>query len=146
MKNIEIRKAGQTDFEEVFAMIQEFAEFIGTPEKVSTSAIQMWEEKDHIHCLVATYDGEPVGFATYFPAYYSWSGRAIYLDDLYVRQAHRGLGIGSALIQDVIRMAKEGGFRKVKWQVSKWNHQAIGFYKSLGAVIDDVEINCDLKL
>jgi diamine N-acetyltransferase len=44
----------------------------------------------------------------------------------------------------VVNLAKREGCKKVRWQVSKWNEDAIEFYKRKGAVIDDVEINCDL--
>ena len=68
----------------------------------------------------------------------------MYLDDLFVVEQFRGKGLGSMLIDEVIRQAKTIGCKKVKWQVSKWNQSAIEFYKAKGAEIDDVEINCDL--
>ena len=50
------------------------------------------------------------------------------------------------LLDEVTALAKNSGCKKLRWQVSKWNINAIAFYKSLGAVIDDVEINCDLVI
>lgn len=61
-------------------------------------------------------------------------------------EKYRGNGLGSKLIVEVIEMAKRENCNKVKWQVSKWNQQAIEFYKSKWAEIDDVEINCELIL
>jgi len=49
-------------------------------------------------------------------------------------------------MDEVFELAKQEGCKKVRWQVSKWNKNAIEFYKKKGAVIDDVEINCDLIL
>ena len=79
-------------------------------------------------------------------AYYSWTGKTIYLDDLYVLENYRGRGIGNALLDKVIETAKTENCKKVRWQVSNWNGKAIEFYKKRGAIIDDVEINCDLLL
>jgi GNAT superfamily N-acetyltransferase len=143
---IDIRKAEPTDFEEIYSLIIEFAEFIKTPEKVTTTPAQMIKDKDYFNCFIAVDKNKVVGFATYFIAYYSWTGKAVYLDDLYVLKEYRGLGTGSKLLDKVIEAAKSENCIKVKWQVSNWNKKAIEFYKMRGATIDEVEINCDLKL
>jgi GNAT superfamily N-acetyltransferase len=66
------------------------------------------------------------------------------MDDLYVKPAYRGKGIGKRLLNQVIDFAKQTGCHKLHWQVSSWNQPAIEFYQSLGATIDPVESNCDL--
>ncbi len=43
-------------------------------------------------------------------------------------------------------IGEKAGCTKMKWQVSQWNTKAQVFYKSLGAVIDVTEINCELVL
>ena len=103
-------------------------------------------EKDYFQCLVAVDSDQIVGFATYFLAYYSWTGKSLYMDDLYVSKNYRGKKIGSKLLATVIAEGREQKCLRIKWQVSKWNTQAIEFYKSHGVVIDDVEINCELML
>ena len=139
-----IRKAKEQDFPAILSLIKEFAIFQKTPEKVTISLAQMVEDKDCFQCLVAeTDDKELVGFASYFFAYYSWSGKAIYLDDLYVQEASRKKEVGSRLLDAIINIAKQEECKKVRWQVSGWNSNAIEFYKNMGAVIDDTEINCD---
>jgi GNAT superfamily N-acetyltransferase len=143
---MEIRKAEPKDFEQVFSLILEFATFIKTPEKVKITAEQMTSERNHFECLLAVEGERIVGFATYFMAYYTWTGKAVYLDDLYVSEAYRGKGIGGNLFDSVIEAAKAAECKKLRWQVSNWNKNAIDFYKSRGATIDEVEINCDLKL
>ena len=61
------------------------------------------EEKEHFNCFVAeTADGEIAGYVTYFFAYYTWVGKSLYMDDLYVRPDFRGQGIGSLLIHKII--------------------------------------------
>ena len=143
---VDIRKAELADFEAIYSLIIEFAEFVKTPEKVITTPSQMIYDKDYFNCFVAVENSIVIGFATYFFAYYSWTGKAVYLDDLYVIEKYRGLGIGNKLLDKVIETAKSENCKKVKWQVSNWNNKAIQFYKKRGATIDEVEINCDLNL
>lgn len=140
-----IRLATENDFDVIHSLNKEFAQFIKTPDKFKISLEQMKEEQDHFSCLVIENGaGEIIGFATTFIAWYSWIGKSLYLDDIYIIEKYRGLGLGSKLIDTVFKMAKEENCKKVKWQVSNWNKNAIKFYKKKGAIIDDVEINCDL--
>lgn len=142
-----IRSADEEDFGEVLSLMKEFSVFQKTPEKVTITLPQMILDKDIFRCLVAeTPDKKIVGFATYFFAYYSWSGKAIYLDDLYVKQDYQKNAIGKKLLETTIQFAKDAHCTKLRWQVSKWNENAIGFYKSIGAHIDETDINCDLFL
>lgn len=140
------RQATQTDFKAIHALIMELADFVKTPEKVSITPEQMALDKDIFQALVVVHENEIIGFATYYFAYFSWTGKSIYLDDLYVKEAFRGKGIGSELMQYVFEIARKNNCKKVRWQVSNWNSKAIDFYKKLGAEINDIEINCDLKL
>ena len=144
--SIKIRAAKPTEFEDVYHLIKEFAIFIKTPEKVKITPAQMVKDEKHFNCLVAVDGTTIVGFATYFFSYYSWTGRAIYLDDLYVREKFRNQGIGNQLFDKVIELGKSEDCYKMKWQVTNWNKKAQEFYKRKGAIIDEVEINCDLKL
>ena len=144
---INIRPANENDFSAIYALIHEFASFQKTPEKVLITPEQMLQNKDLFQCLVAVTDEQQIiGFASYFYAYYSWSGKAIYLDDLYVIETYRKQKAGSQLLNALIQLAKQQQCVKLRWQVSSWNKSAIGFYKSIGAYIDDTEINCDLNL
>ncbi len=145
--SFKIRRATPPDFESIHALNKEFAQFIKTPEKFKITVEQMHEEQGHFCILVAENEaGEIIGFATTFIAWYSWTGKTMYLDDLYIIEKYRGNGLGSDFLDEVIAMAKAQKCKKVKWQVSRWNKNAIEFYKSRGAEIDDVDINCDLAL
>ena len=144
---ITIRPANEMDFPEIFSLITEFSIFQGTPEKVSITVDQMQENKELFNCLVAeTNDKHIIGFASFFFAYYSWSGKALYLDDLYVKETFRNQAIGKMLFDAVLVYAKNNHCNKMRWLVSKWNTNAIGFYKSIGANIDETELTCDLTL
>lgn len=144
---ITIRKADEQDFPVVLSLIKEFSMFQKTPEKVILSLEQMIEEKKFFQCLVAeTSNKEIIGFASFFFTYYSWTGKGLYLDDLYVTDAYRKQSIGRKLLNAIIDLAKTEQCKKVRWQVSGWNTNAIEFYKKMGAVVDGTDINCDLFL
>ena len=136
----------ESDFEELIRLITEFSVFEKLPEKMTNTLDQMKQEKDFIKGFVVRDNGKIVAYVTFFFAYYTWVGKSLYMDDLYVTQDYRGRGLGTLLIENVKRFAKDNGCKKLRWQISDWNKPAIGFYKSLGAEIDEVEMNCDLML
>jgi diamine N-acetyltransferase len=148
--DIIIRRAGVADFPAVYALFREFAVFQKTPEKLHITLDQLVADEKYFQCFVAEVDGgaeggrEIVGFATFFVAYYSWTGKAIYLDDLYVRESSRKYGIGKKLLFSVIDFSKENGCKTVRWLVSRWNENAIEFYKSIGAEVYETEMVCVL--
>jgi GNAT superfamily N-acetyltransferase len=141
------RPASIEDYETLYSMMRDFAHFQKTPERLTLTLEQLKKDKDYFQCIVAvTSDNTIVGFSTWFFAYYSWTGKAVYMDDLYVVEEYRNQGVGTRLLQAVIQVAKEAGCSKVKWQVSKWNDAGIRYYEKMGATIDEVDINCDLKI
>jgi len=88
-----------------------------------------------VFARVATVDDLIVGMALYYRSFSTWTGRpGIYLEDLYVRPAHRGLGIGRALLASLARLALDEDCRRLEWSVLDWNQPAIAFYQSIGAV------------
>ena len=142
---VTIRKIDERDFLVLISLFKEFALFEKLPEKMTNSVEQMLREKEYLTGFVAVNDADEIlGYATYFFGYYTWIGKSLYMDDLYVRPDFRGAGVGTKLIKEVIAFAKAGNCKKLRWQVSEWNQPAIDFYKSLGANVDAVESNCDL--
>lgn len=111
-----------------------------------TNPEQMMKDQGFLNGLVALDGDDIIGFANYFFPYYSWTGKAIQLDDLYVKEAYRGQGIGGRLFDQVMTIGKQAHCNKMKWQVPRWNHKAQEFYKNKGASIDDVEMHGDLIL
>jgi GNAT superfamily N-acetyltransferase len=144
---IKIRNAVETDFAQIVDLFKEFATFEKLPEKMTNTVDRINKEKDFFNCFVAeTKDKEIIGYVTYFFCYYTWIGKSLYMDDLYVKPEYRANGIGTRLINRVIEFAKDSHCHKLRWQVSDWNKPAIDFYKNIGATIDNVEQNCDLIL
>src|SRR5262249_42789512 len=78
--------------------------------------------------------GEAIGFALFCHNFSTFLGRpGIYLEDLFVRQEHRGAGVGRALLAHLARLAAARGCGRLEWAVLDWNEAAIRFYRGLGA-------------
>ena len=142
--NYTIRTAVEEDFPAILAIIKALALFENAPEKVTNTVEQMKAEKDYFHCLVAVGDdGEIMAICLYFFAYYTWVGKSLYLDDLYVLEPYRRNGIASALLDRLFEVARVANCNRVRWQVLNWNGNAIRLYKKYGAAVDDEWLNCD---
>ena len=85
-------------------------------------------------CDIAERDGEPAGFALWFYSFSTFRGQhGIYLEDLFVRPAHRGKGLSKALLERLAKRCVEEGLGRLELSVLDWNDASIAFYKSLGA-------------
>jgi GNAT superfamily N-acetyltransferase len=139
-----ITKATEKDFPDILQCIRELAEFERAPEKVTNNIEQMNREKDFFQCFIARdTNGNTLGIALYFFAYYTWVGKSLYLDDIYVKEKYRSSGIGKALLNKIFETAKQENCSRVRFQVLDWNLNAIEFYKKTGATLDNEWINCD---
>ena len=84
--------------------------------------------------VIASYDGEPAGFALFFHNFSTLLGRpGIYLEDIFVIPKLRGRGIGRVMLSFLARLAVERGCGRLEWWVLDWNEPAIRFYERLGA-------------
>jgi len=139
-----IRPASEEDFPAILSLIKELAAYERAPGKVTNSVEQMREEKDLFNCFVAeTSEGDIIGMALWFIAYFTWVGKSLYLEDIYVKEPFRQHRIGSALLRKVFEVARADRCRRVRWQVLEWNEPAIAFYRKCGAELDGEWINCN---
>ena len=97
-----------------------------------------------ISAFVAETEGRVVGLALYYTKYSTWKGKAIYLDDIIVNEEYRRYGIGGKLFEEVVKVGKEMGVRKIDWQVLDWNEPAIQFYKKYNTIFNNEWVNCTL--
>ena len=133
-----IRAATAGDVPLILGFIRELAayerlahEVIATEEGLRDT---LFGPRPYAEVIIAEAGGEPAGFALFFHNYSTFLGRpGLYLEDLYVRPAARGRGIGRALLAHLARLAAERGCGRLEWWVLDWNADAIRFYRSLGA-------------
>ena len=134
----QIVRAIESDVPIILQMIRDLAEYERmADEVVATEAVlreSLFGARPDAEVLIAYADGQPAGFALYFHNYSTFVGRrGLYLEDLFVKPAFRGRGIGKRLLVELARIAIDRGCGRFEWAVLDWNEPAIGFYKSLGA-------------
>jgi len=122
-------------------MIRELAEFEHELEWVTITEEDLAQDgfgdNPKFRAWIAEWDGQAAGYALVFGYYSTWAGRALFLEDLFVRESFRGRGVGKALLAAVARIAVEEKCYGVHWEVLDWNERAIEFYKALGAEFRD---------
>ncbi len=130
--------ATPADIPTLLTLIGELAEFERLAHEVVVTEASLAESlfcaTPIVQTVMARVDGEVAGFALYFHNFSTFLGRpGLYLEDLYVRPAFRGQGVGRGLLVHIAGVAAARGCGRMEWSVLNWNRRAIGFYESLGA-------------
>jgi len=140
MSDHNLRPATPADLPAIVGLIRELAEFerllhlvVVTPESL---APHLFGPRPVAEAVVAEVNGEVVAFALFFTNFSTFLGKpGLYLEDLYVQPAHRGTGLGKALLHHLGALAVARGCGRFEWSVLDWNAQAIRFYESMGATV-----------
>ncbi|ULJ75616.1 GNAT family N-acetyltransferase [Rhizobium gallicum] len=133
-----IREAVREDAATLLGFIRELAIYEKAEHEVAAT-IQKIEESifgtnSVTRALICEQDGGPVGMAIWFFNYSTWQAKnGLYLEDLYVTPAARGLGAGKALLKRLAEIALETGCGRFEWSVLDWNEPAIRVYEAIGA-------------
>ncbi len=142
-----IRPAAPRDVGLVLQLVRELAVYERLAHAVdATEALigaALFGESPRVFCDIAEWDGQPVGNAIWFLNFSTFSGRpGVYLEDIFVRPAFRGRGIGKALMVHLAKRCVAEDWRRFEWSVLDWNEPSIAFYKSLGAQLKDEWVIC----
>ncbi|MCU1675745.1 MAG: family acetyltransferase [Frankiales bacterium] len=133
-----IRPATDTDVPAILGLIRELATYEREPDAVVATeqslTAALFGDDPKVWASIVEHDGEPAGFVLWFLNFSTWEGRhGVYIEDLYVREEHRGRGYGTALMQTLAALCLERGYARLEWAVLDWNTPAIGFYERIGA-------------
>lgn len=136
--SVKIRVATNADAPLILQFIRELAEYERLLHEVEATEADvrrdLFGENPRCFCEIAEHQGVPVGFALWFYNYSTFKGRAgIYLEDLFVRPAARGVGAGKALLRRLAQRCVDADLGRLEWAVLNWNTPSIAFYDSLGA-------------
>ena len=142
MTGAEVRRVAERDVDAVVALVHELADYERAAEHCHLTSTQLWAAlfgpTPALFGYVAERDGTVVGCALWFLNFSTWRGvHGIYLEDLYVQPAHRGGGIGRALLATLAAECAARGLARLEWAVLDWNAPSIAFYRALGAVAMD---------
>jgi GNAT superfamily N-acetyltransferase len=135
-----IRPATAEDVEDLARLVRELALYEKEPDAASATADHFREAlfpreaSPAAYAQVAERGGAVVGMAVWFTTFSTWTGRpGLWLEDLFVEPAQRGLGIGRALLVRLAQICTERDWTRLEWAVLDWNMPAIEFYRSQGA-------------
>lgn len=149
--SVTIRPGRPEDVPAVFELIQELALYERAPQEVTNTPEQLLQDgfgENPAYGVLVAEDaaGQVVGMSLYYFRYSTWKGRRLYLEDLIVRESQRGKGLGRALLEATVAVARQTGCTGLMWQVLEWNTPAIDFYKAYGARLDGEWVNCHLDV
>lgn len=134
-----IRQATKEDMQEVLLLIKELAAYEKEPDAVEITAEDLqrdgFGDEKMFTCFVAEVKGKIQGMALLYFRYSTWKGKTVHLEDLMVRKAFRGEGLGAGLYKKTMEFARKQNVKRVEWVVLDWNKSAIQFYKKTGANI-----------
>jgi GNAT superfamily N-acetyltransferase len=133
-----IRRVERSDLGSVVELVHELADYEREAESCTLVESQLeaalFGDAPSLFGHVAVVDHEVVGCSLWFRNFSTWHGvHGIYLEDLYVQSAHRGSGLGRALLVELARECTRQGYARLEWAVLDWNEPSIAFYRSLGA-------------
>jgi GNAT superfamily N-acetyltransferase len=135
-----IRAARRGDEQAIVGLIAELAAFENLSAQMQATDERLREHlfgsQPAAECWVVEAEGGLVAYAIFFRNFSTFLAKpGLYLEDVYVRPAFRGRGIGGALLRALGRLAVERGYGRFEWTVLDWNEGAIRFYRSLGATV-----------
>src|SRR5256886_16216099 len=135
--SLAIRRARPDEAGLVLALVRDLAEYEKLLHEVEATEAMidaaLFGSHPRLFCEIAEWNGEPAGFAVWFVNFSTFSGRSgIFLEDLFVRPALRGKGIGKALLGHLAQEGVPNGGPRLQWSVLDWNTPSIECYKSLG--------------
>jgi GNAT superfamily N-acetyltransferase len=137
-----VRSARPTDLPRIHALVRELAVYEREPDAVKATTGDLgaafFNPHPRVHCHVVEVerpDGPSVvGLAIWFVSFSTWRGRhGLWLEDLYVQPAYRGLGAGRALLTELAAICADRGYARMEWAVLDWNEPAQDFYRGVGA-------------
>ncbi len=144
-----IREATKKDMPQVLNLIKELALFEKEPNAVEVSVSDLQKDGFGKHpafkCFVAEINNTVEGIALVYKRYSTWKGVVLHLEDLVVNPKMRGLGLGTALLDEVVKYGYNLGVKRISWEVLDWNEEAITLYEKKGAKVlrdwDVVQLN-----
>jgi GNAT superfamily N-acetyltransferase len=138
MPTLDLRPATPADLGAIVTLIRDLAEYEELAHEVEADPgaleAHLFGPNPVAEVLMGRVDGEVAGFALYFTNYSTFLTKpGIYLEDLFVRPEHRGVGLGKALLKRLAAIAVERGCGRFEWRVLDWNQPSIDFYVAQGA-------------
>lgn len=132
-----VRYARAEDVGLILEFIKRLAKYEHLADQVMANEEVLFESlfvKHQAEVIIGELDGRPVAFALFFHNFSTFLGKAnLYLEDLFVDDGCRGLGLGKIMFSCLARIAVDRGCERLDWWCLDWNEPSISFYKGMGA-------------
>jgi GNAT superfamily N-acetyltransferase len=136
-ENFTVRKASENDISLIENLIKGLAAYEKRPQDMTAAQEDLRYllfEKNIATVLIAELNGEPVGYAIYYPVFASFAAKAgVHLEDLFLMPEKRRSGLGTRFFAEAAEFIKQDGFSYIEWSCLDWNEPAINFYNKIGA-------------
>lgn len=133
-ENFTVRKATENDINLIENLIKGLAAYEKRPQDMTAAQEDLRYllfEKNIAAALIAELNGEPVGYAIYYPVFASFAAKAgVHLEDLFLKPEKRRNGLGTKFFSEVEKFVKQDGFSYIEWSCLDWNESAISFYNN----------------
>jgi GNAT superfamily N-acetyltransferase len=135
---LEIAPVGAAEYEELLALIAAYQRFYEVAEIDAGRNREFFRRflapsEDGL-LLAARSEGRLVGYACLYWHFSSTAAReTVLMNDLFVVPDARGGGVGRALIEASLEVARERGAAELEWQTAPDNHAAQRLYDATGA-------------
>ena len=132
-----IRRATEADAETIHGLVLDLAEGIGLAHKVASTTRDIrshgFGPEAAFEALIAESNGAAVGLCLFFESFSSWDGRrGVYVQDLFVSESARGLGLGRRLLAEAAALSSARGGSYLRPAVDSGNVTAQAFYERVG--------------
>lgn len=132
-ENIVFRESKESEVNEIIDLIKEFSVYVQGKDVTNIDIEAMKKaffQGDRVKHSFIEVNGKIAGYMVYFYIYSTFKGReGIYLEDLYVKEQYRGLGIGTKAFEYLKKIAKENNYCRIEWNCLKSNLPAMSFYR-----------------
>ncbi len=140
----------EKDMDAVYELYQEFAAYEKLEDYFSATREDMKKlifQDKLLHILKAEVEEELAGLAAYYYQLVSFPAKKVlYLEDIFVREAYRGKGIGNLFLKKLEETAREKDCLKMTWKCLGWNQSSRSFYEHIGARLDEEWVVYDKML
>jgi GNAT superfamily N-acetyltransferase len=133
-----VRAADPGDIPMLLKLFRELAEYEHLEDQLQATQERLHDAlfgaRPAAEALIAERGPETAGYALFYPTFSSFLAiQGVWLEDLFVRPAHRGAGVGRELLAAVAARVRERGGQRLEWAALDWNELALGFYRRIGA-------------
>ena len=147
--NLNIRELKETDKDrwlELWAGYLEFYKSNLSPEQTEFTWKRLINNEQKMYGFVAENESGVIGFTHCLFRPSTWTETDYcYLEDLFVDPSVRGKGVGRALMNRVVELAKEKNSKRVYWTTQEFNKTARVLYDSITSVSEFVQYRLPLS-